>query len=121
MKFQISNSGIRIEAKEPKTFGVGIGWFDSKEYGEQYLTVLLAHNERLSSVLRDMQGDPVVYFCEGMIYVVVDGDRYHYLMSLKDDSTGITEQIKKDKLLAFSIMSEDEKNIETGVVSVIAG
>lgn len=119
MKVQISNSGIKIESKKIEIFGIGVGCFDSLDYGVQYPTLVLSYNERLSKVLLGMQGSPTVYFYDSVIYVVIEGDPYHYIKSLEKDVTGIAEKIRIDKMLALSIMSKDEKDIEIGVLNVI--
>jgi hypothetical protein len=112
MKYQVSNSGKTIEGKKLYLFGDGVGAIDIKDRGGRYLVILLTQNDKLTLLIKSSKWNPNVYFFNKLIYVEVDGDEFHYIINLNRDATDLAEQIIRDRLVVFAVLSEDEQAID---------
>lgn len=112
MKYRVSNSGRNIEGKRLYLFGDGVGALDIEERGGRYLAILLTQNDKLTPLIKSEKWNPNVYFFNKIIYVEVDGDEFHYILNLNRDTTDLAEQIMRDKVVVFAIMTEDEQAID---------
>lgn len=112
MKYEVSNSGKTISGKSLYLFGNGVGALDIKELGGRYLSILLTQNDKLALLIKSKQWNPNIYFFNKILYVEVDGDEYHYILNLNNDTTELSEQILRDKIVIFAIMSDDEQSID---------
>jgi hypothetical protein len=112
MKFRVSNSGGTIEGKRLYLFGDGVGALDIEARGGRYLAILLTQKDKLTQLIKSENWNPKVYFFNKIIYVEVEGDEFHYILNLNRDTTHLTEQIMRDKMVVFAIMTEDEQAID---------
>lgn len=112
MKYQVSNSGKTIKGKKNYLFGDGVGALDIEARGGRYLAILLTQKDKLTPLIKSENWNPKVYFFNKIIYVEVEGDEFHYVFNLNRDTTDLNEQIVRDKVVVFAIMSEDEQAID---------
>lgn len=116
MRIQVTEDGKTIDGKEIMVINYGLGVVGE----DRSLALLIDHDQRLANVFRKHQStNPKTYLFNKIIYIDVDGDKYHYVFNLNRDTYGVAEQFMREKKAIFGVLAPGGLELEFSAEDVI--